>query len=83
MGGIHAAPNNFEDHLQHEHVHTTRTLIFLEKTNADLLVQGKHGEVVHPMPPISLRDCKELQQSQRCDIISLDSPQSRCQRLAW
>ena len=92
MNSINAAMKKFEENLkfrisrvtlknnaQQEYMHTTKKLmILLDQTKADPLMQGKQGEVVQPMPPMSLRDCKELQQSQRFDITALvgsvDSP---------
>ena len=55
-----------------EYLHTPIKLkIDLTKTKADPLLQDKQGERVQPVPSMSIKDCKMLQQSQRFDVMAL------------
>ena len=61
-----------ESSVKQEYLHTPIKLkIDLAKTKADGLLQKEQGETVQASPSMSIKDCKELQQSQRFDVTAL------------
>jgi hypothetical protein len=62
-----------------EYIHTPhKSKIDLSKTKADPLLKSKEGDVVRPMPSMTLSECKAFSQNQRFDVTalvdSLDKP---------
>ena len=61
-----------ENSVKQEYLHTPIKLkIDLAKTKAEAVMQIKQGETVQPCPSMSIKDCKNLQQSQRFDVTAL------------
>ena len=63
---------SLDPRAKQEFLHTPlKMVIDMAKTRCEPLLQAKDGEILQPHPKMTLRDCLELQQTQRFDLTAL------------